>query len=150
MCSRSTRAGWVGDGINVGSVELWGGAIVYLYNMQAFTLAMIVHCTVSRSCTMAVLESFDAGCAPEPSFGCSELLGKGAAQLHNHRSIVSSDRLPTTAQNLLNKCCTQNLPTESLFCQTLARHQFASHYFLRTLFRLSQVSHICRRANTMS
>jgi hypothetical protein len=30
--------------------------IVYLYSMQAFALAIVVHYTASRSCTMVVLE----------------------------------------------------------------------------------------------
>lgn len=33
------------------------GATVYLYGMQAFALAIVVYYTVSRSCTMAVLEA---------------------------------------------------------------------------------------------
>lgn len=44
---------------------LTAGAMVYLYGMQAFALAMVVHYTSSRSCTMAVSEAdcgFDAGC----------------------------------------------------------------------------------------
>jgi hypothetical protein len=49
------------------SAELKGGAMVYwyLYSVQAFALAMVVHCTVSWSCAMAVSEAdcgFDAGC----------------------------------------------------------------------------------------
>jgi hypothetical protein len=45
------------------SAELEGGATIYLYGMEAFTLAMVVYCTASRSCTMAVSEAdcgFDA------------------------------------------------------------------------------------------
>jgi hypothetical protein len=58
----------VGRGINGGSGELEGGAMVYLYNMETFALAMLVHYTASRSCTIAVSEGgcgcgFDAGCS---------------------------------------------------------------------------------------
>jgi hypothetical protein len=52
----------VGRGINGRSAELEGGAMGYLYSMQAFALAIVSRCTASRSCTMAVLEGFDAGC----------------------------------------------------------------------------------------
>jgi hypothetical protein len=43
--------------INGGSAELKGGATVYLYDMQAFALAMIVHYTAPRSCTIVISEA---------------------------------------------------------------------------------------------
>jgi hypothetical protein len=51
--------------INGGSAELEGGATVYLYGMQAFALAIVVHYIESLSCTMAVSDDdcgLDAGC----------------------------------------------------------------------------------------
>jgi hypothetical protein len=44
---KSTRTWWVGRGINGGSVELEGGVTVYLYGMQAFALATVIHCNAS-------------------------------------------------------------------------------------------------------
>jgi hypothetical protein len=84
--------------------------MVYLYSMQAFALAMVVHCTASRSYTMVVLEvdcGFDAVylltrakcCGPSNlallliRAGCPKALGKGDVQPHSHRCSVSSGRL---------------------------------------------------------
>jgi hypothetical protein len=40
---------WVGLGISGGSAEVQRSANVYLYSMQAFALAIVVHYTASRS-----------------------------------------------------------------------------------------------------
>jgi hypothetical protein len=45
MCSRRTRTWWVGREISGGSEELEGGATVYIYSMQAFALAIVLHYT---------------------------------------------------------------------------------------------------------
>ena len=41
MCSRRTRAWWVGLGIISGSAEVQGSANGYFYSMQAFALAVL-------------------------------------------------------------------------------------------------------------
>jgi hypothetical protein len=45
MCLRRTKTWCVGRGLNGGSAELDGGATVYLYSIEAFTLAIVVHYT---------------------------------------------------------------------------------------------------------
>jgi hypothetical protein len=50
VTARGSRLWWVGQGIN-------GGAMVYLYSMQAFALAIVVHYASSLSCTIAILEA---------------------------------------------------------------------------------------------
>jgi hypothetical protein len=48
VCLRRTRTWWAGrgrGGPDEGSAELEGGATVYLYSMEAFALAIVVHYT---------------------------------------------------------------------------------------------------------
>jgi hypothetical protein len=55
--------GWTRN--NGGSTELEGGATIYLSGKEAFTLAIVVYYTGSRSCTIAVSEAdcgLRAGC----------------------------------------------------------------------------------------
>jgi len=65
ICISAASTWWIGRVINGGSAELKGGATVYLYGIEAFALARVVHYTTSQGCTMAVSEAdcgFDAGC----------------------------------------------------------------------------------------
>jgi hypothetical protein len=50
----STRTWWVGRGINGGSADLERGAMIYLYGVETFALAVFIYCTARQFCQKLV------------------------------------------------------------------------------------------------